>query len=386
MIIILWWAILLSTYIFYPLLMRFLAKGKSLNRYNFFEKNEDLPAISIIMAAHNEESVLENKLNSIFSSDYELSKVKVYIGLDNCSDRSREITESYQKKYPDNIFFLSSERIGKPQMLNKIFSEFKPSGEVSIFTDANVLFTKETIYELAKYFKTEEVGLVDTRYALSEDLITHQHEISYLGFEQQLKYNEGVVWGAMQGPFGGCFAIRTHLFYPIPQNFLVDDFFLGMAVMIKGFYSILNPQALAVEEVHTDWQDEYNRKRRIAAGNFQNLFYFSSVFRKPFTSLSFSWFFHKILRWLAPLLFIDAVLLSFVEIYCFKGSALPLIVTLILIIGAPLSHYLLQRLNLHLRTIERLSYFIYINLALVQGFFDYLKGVKSNVWKPTQRK
>src|SRR5690554_1878170 len=386
MIIILWWGLMITTYLVYPLVIRMLAKNKNLSQFQSFDQSEDLPTVGILIAAHNEEEVLEQKLDSILSSQYDLTKVHIYLGLDDCSDRSLEIVESFKFKYPDSISFIESKRVGKPQMLNLLMESFQPQTDLCVFTDANVFFKSETLYELLKYFKTAEIGLVDSKYSLAEELISQQHENTYLSYEQKLKYEEGLAWGTMQGPFGGCFAIRTKLFQTIPENYLVDDFFIGMTVMKSGFLSILNPKALVIEEVHTTWEEEFSRKKRIATGNFQNLKHFSSIFKKPFTSLSVSWFFHKVLRWVLPLLFIGAVMLSFVEIFYLDGCFLPLLITLSLLIGVVTTYYILQRLNLRLRTIERLSYFIYINLALVQGFLLYQKGVKSNVWKPTQRK
>ncbi|HZH68094.1 MAG TPA: glycosyltransferase [Chitinophagales bacterium] len=386
MIIILWWGLMIATYLVYPLVIRMLAKNKNLSQFQSFDQSEDLPTVGILIAAHNEEEVLEQKLDSILSSQYDLTKVHIYLGLDDCSDRSLEIVESFKFKYPDSISFIESKRVGKPQMLNLLMESFQPQTDLCVFTDANVFFKSETLYELLKYFKTAEIGLVDSKYSLAEELISQQHENTYLSYEQKLKYEEGLAWGTMQGPFGGCFAIRTKLFQTIPENYLVDDFFIGMTVMKSGFLSILNPKALVIEEVHTTWEEEFSRKKRIATGNFQNLKHFSSIFKKPFTSLSVSWFFHKVLRWVLPLLFIGAVMLSFVEIFYLDGCFLPLLITLSLLIGVVTTYYILQRLNLRLRTIERLSYFIYINLALVQGFLLYQKGVKSNVWKPTQRK
>lgn len=386
MAVLIWLLLLLSSYVFYPFLMKILAERRNITRYSYYDKKDELPVISVMMAVHNEEKVLHYKLSSIFDGSYDLKKLHLYIGLDNCSDASIDIVQAFKQKYPGQLSYVLTERLGKPQVLNLLMRKYTPSSDLTVFTDANVMFTEDTLYELAKYFKTSQMGLVDSKFLLSRDIISHELENEYLNFEQKLKYNEGIVWGTMQGPFGGCFAIRTELFHPVPDNFLVDDFFIGMEVMRQGYYAILNPHAIVIEEVHTSWKEEYRRKQRISAGNFQNLNYFSSILLKPFTALSFSWFFHKVLRWILPVLLLPVFLIGFIEYWCFGYGFWLSIITLILIIGVVMTLYLLQRLNLHSRTIERLSYFIYINLALVQGFIIYIKGIQSNVWKPTQRK
>ncbi|MCO5249391.1 MAG: glycosyltransferase [Chitinophagales bacterium] len=386
MLLLIWWILLFSSYFIYPYWMKILARKKQLSHnYLSYEENDDLPSVAIMMPLHNEEKVLRKKLESIFRSNYDLTKIKVYLGLDNCSDNSLQIVQDFQNKYPDNILYIENERIGKPQMLNLLMQEFSHQEEISIFTDANVFLLKDTLYELVKYFKSEEIGLVDSRFVLSEDIVINEMESDYIGFEQALKYNEGVAWGTMQGPFGGCFAIRTQLYHPIPENFLVDDFFISMAVMLQARDAVTNPKARVIEEVYTNWNDEYQRKKRISVGNYQNLFYFIKKINKPFTKLTVSWFFHKVLRWTLPILFIPVLILSGLEIFVLKEPYCLFAITLSLILGVVVLLYFLQRLNLQNKTIERLSYFIYMNLALVQGFIVYLKGVKSNVWKPTRR-
>lgn len=386
MLVWIWWILLIISYGIYPLIMKLLARNQRLTKYSFSEKNDALPRVNIVMAIHNEEKVLRQKLDSILNSQYPREKYYIILGLDNCTDTSLEIVQSYHQKYPETIHFQSSERLGKPEMLNLLLRENIIDSDISIFTDANVMFTENTIYELVKYFKDARIGLVDSKFLLSSQIISHDEEKDYLNFEQQLKYYEGLTLGTMQGPFGACYAIRSHLFQPIPDKFLVDDFFIGMNVMIQGFDTILNPNALVMEEVHTNWEDEFTRKKRISAGNYQNLKYFARVLSKPFTGLSISWFFHKVLRWILPVLLIPVLIFNLVSFLLFGYSLVPSLITLILILGVVSLHSLLQRLNLHSRTIERLSYFIYINLALVQGFIFYLKGIQTNVWKPTQRK
>ncbi|MCO5232959.1 MAG: glycosyltransferase [Chitinophagales bacterium] len=386
MLVILWWILLVLSYLVYPLMMKKIGKRHRISKYSYYELFDDLPMVQIVMSVHNEEKILQAKLNSILSGNYPERNLTIVIGLDNCSDNSLQIVQEFEKQYPSRIYYFESDRVGKPNMLNILMEKRFVDAQITIFTDANVIFTPSTIYELVKYFKTLYIGLVDSKFVLSSDNISNENENLYLNYEQQLKFNEGIVWGTMQGPFGGCFAIRTKLFSPIPKNFLVDDFFIGMDVMRNGYASIMNPLATVIEEVHTDLQEEIRRKQRIAAGNFQNLKYFSPIFKKPFTALSVSWLLHKVLRWILPLLLIPFIgidlILNIVWGYPFFLS----LVTLILIIGLPLTQYVLQRLNLQNRTVERLNYFIFINFALCKGFYIYLKGIKSNVWKPTQRK
>jgi cellulose synthase/poly-beta-1,6-N-acetylglucosamine synthase-like glycosyltransferase len=69
------------TYALYPMLLGFLARGKSLPAERF-ERDEEFPEVAVLMAVYNEEAVLEATLASILASDYPAGKMKVYIGSD----------------------------------------------------------------------------------------------------------------------------------------------------------------------------------------------------------------------------------------------------------------------------------------------------------------
>ena len=46
---------------------------------------------------------------------------------------------------------------------------------------------------------------------------------------------------------------------------------------------------------------------------------------------------------------------------------------------------LLKRMGIHVLLLRNLRYFLLMNTALFQGFFKFLKGIRSNVWEPTKR-
>ena len=166
-------------------------------------------------------------------------------------------------------------------------------------TDANVLFDKQTIFELVKHFKNSTIGLVDSKMqniGIKKDGISFQ-EKTYISSEVSVKQRESLLWGAMMGPFGGCFAFRKNLWGEIPSHFLVDDFYLNMLILEKGFKSINEPKALVFEDVSNNLKDEFNRKIRISTGNFQNLFHFKHLLF-DFSWVAFVFFSHKVLRWL----------------------------------------------------------------------------------------
>jgi cellulose synthase/poly-beta-1,6-N-acetylglucosamine synthase-like glycosyltransferase len=121
-------------------------------------------------------------------------------------------------------------------MLNDLVSE--ASGEILIVTDANVMFTRDTVRRLAAALADPATGLCDSTVrpappGNSSNTGIVMQENLYSRFETALKRAEGDLWGSMPGPYGGCYAVRRELFPNLPENTLVDDLFVGLTVLNK---------------------------------------------------------------------------------------------------------------------------------------------------------
>ncbi len=272
--LILFLIILMYAYILYPTRLKKQASGKTL-QFAAYSMQDNLPAVNIVIPICNEEKVIEAKLNSIFQNDYPSDKIQIFLGLDNCTDSTKSIIES--KFTTENIRVIEfTERQGKPAILNQIINDKIPlDNSILILTDANVIFTKDTIFELVKYFKDEQIGLVDS--TIKAQVSTNKNEMDYWDYEMDIKQHESLVYGIIPGPSGGCYAIRRNLFTTIPANFLVDDFYIGFNIVTQNCKAVLNINAVCYEDVITSWKQEFFRKIRIATGNFQNLWRFQKI-------------------------------------------------------------------------------------------------------------
>ena len=217
---------------------------------------------------------------------------------------------------------------------------------------------------------------------LKRDGISIQ-ERTYINSEVALKHAEGKLWGAMMGPFGGCFAIRKSVFEPVPKNFLVDDFYLNMQVLKKGLKCINEPKAIVFEDVSNDIKEEFRRKIRISAGNFQNLITFIPMLFQ-FNGISFSFFSHKVLRWKIP--FILIILLATLTYLSLSNKEYFVILIIVsFIISMVFFDLLFKIVNVNIMGLRFLTHFFAMNIALFLGFFRFLIGIKSSVWEPTKR-
>jgi cellulose synthase/poly-beta-1,6-N-acetylglucosamine synthase-like glycosyltransferase len=382
--IIFWTVFLLiaHSYIFYPLFTQLYGR-KLKNNSLLYTKEEELPMISILMAAHNEEAVIQEKIESILNSDYPASKIEILIGSDCSTDKTNSIIEQYAKDDNRFLFFAFDNRTGKIGIVNFLYK--KASGNLLLLTDANVILQKNTLFELVKHFKNPEISLVDSfmkHRNLKADGISNQ-ESNYISNEVNTKHAEGKIWGSLMGPFGGCFAIRKEDFKPVPNNFLVDDFYTCMQVLQAKKQCISDENAIVLEDVSNNLKAEFNRKIRISAGNFQNLSKFWPLLLR-FNGTAFAFLSHKVLRWLTPF-FILYILLVFPFLLEIKANYWYFGLFLLIMFGALGFDFVLKKVNIHLSILRFITHFTTMNIALFLGFFRYLKGIQTSVWEPTER-
>ena len=371
------------SYVLFPVILTVAGRMKKAGQQER-ETGSTAPMVSVVMAAFNEEAVIEEKIRSVYNTLYDNALLEVLAGSDNSTDRTAEILGRLSVEFPTLRFFNFTQRQGKPNIINQLVREAR--GSILVLTDANVIFDEETLPNLITPFSNPRTGLADTQMinlGMKREGISFQ-EKAYISREVKIKHLESRLWGVMMGPFGGCFAIRKELYEPVPPNFLVDDFFLNMMVLEKGYLAMNNPEARVYEDVSNDLSIEFRRKIRIATGNFQNLKRFAGLFSPARPALAFCFLSHKVMRWLGPV-FLLAAFASLVYLATDSPFYLVLLAGYVFLLMVPLLDNLLKKLNLHLSVLRFITHFLSMNLALSIGMVRYLKGVKTNVWQPTKR-
>lgn len=383
--IILWVSVvaIIQTYVIYPLIASLLSRLRKEND-RVLTATDDLPFASIIMAVHNEEKVIAEKIQSLYDTGYPGDRFELLVGSDGSSDRTNDMLEEFSKGHESFHFIAFGERRGKPAVINELRERAR--GEILIMTDAQVIFTPDTIFELVKHYRNDQIGLVganilNTR--IDKSGISYQ-EWSFMSREIRLKYHEGKAWGTMIGAYGACYSIRNEYYTKVPEGYSVDDFYITMKVLERKKKCILEMKALGYENVPNRLSEEFRRKIRIAAGNFQNLKTFYKLLWPPYTGVAFSFFSHKVLRWLGP--FFLLFLLSSNSILAFNH---PFYRILLIIQGgliiSPFIDFLLRKIGLHIVILRFITHFYSMNLALLAGFLKFIKGTETNVWQPTRR-
>jgi glycosyltransferase involved in cell wall biosynthesis len=299
---ILFWAfagIIIYVYVGYPLaLASGLLAPRVWRRAGEDPGGFELPSISVIVAAHNEEAAIEAKIKNLLAADYPRELVEILIGSDGSSDGTEEIVRRYAAEGVGLISFPMQQ--GKSAMQNGLVAA--SSGDVLVFTDADCEIDAQALRALVARFGDASVGLVTAcpSYAnVAENAVTENEGI-YLRYESWLRGQESDR-GILAMASGSLFAIRRSLWQPLDRN-LGDDFELPLHVAAAGLQNVAEPSAVVTTRLsQNDHGSMFALKVRIVSKDFRALRKYSSLLN-PFRYFGFAlalWS-HKLLRWLVP--------------------------------------------------------------------------------------
>ncbi len=380
------------SYVLFPLLLRALVALRLPEIKDAEPSERELPMVQIFMAVYNEEQVLAQKLESVFASHYPPEKIQILVGSDASSDQTDHILEQFQPAHPNLRWQRFSSRTGKPGIINQLVAAHGRQGAIYILTDANVFFHPDMLRHLAGSFRDPAVALAG---ANVQNLVERNREIAgqekfYIQRENRIKQAEGALWGTMMGAFGGCYALRASSYRPVPSRFIADDFFLCMETIRQGGKAILQARALCFEDLPDSVAVEFRRKRRIGAGNYQNLWNYKKLLFLFFQPAGFCFWSHKVIRWLGPFLMLLSWAAAALLAHPLNPSGPWNIYTCYLLFQVILfllvaTDELLRRLGLQTGPLRLLTYFYKMNLALFAGFILWVRGIRSNQWTPTER-
>lgn len=363
---------ILHTYVFFPLLMKML--GRMPQEFNY-----EVPPlkVAILMSVYNEEEVIKNKMDSLLNTTYPKELLEIWVGSDCSSDSTDDILIDYSCKYPNVHFIRFNERTGKPQIINQL--QKKVQAEVLVLTDADSIFNENTIPELVRPFSDSRIGGVQALIICTakKEKNVREQEIAYNNREFMIRRGESRL-GSVISAEGACFAILNKLYTPVPPNFLVDDFFIFLQVLLKGYSTVLNEKATCLREISADSKTEFKRKIRIGSGNYQNFFYFKS-FWLPFNINSWVYWSHKVLRWFTPF-FLALLLLSNIFIYDIHPIFMGTLAFQLFLYFIAFVDFWLEKNQIYCKWTRFIKHFLFMNLALLLGFIKFVKGIPKSTW------
>ncbi|MGI9420322.1 MAG: glycosyltransferase [Geminicoccaceae bacterium] len=214
---------------------------------------------AICLCAYNEEAVIQQKIENMLALRQAAGQLDILIYVDAASDYTAEIAATYE---PEITLIASEERHGKPWGMNRLVS--LTNADIVLFTDANVMVDETAIAHLRRYFADPEIGCVTSHlsYTNPGDTATSKVGSFYWRLDEWTKGLETETGSAM-GADGSLFAIRRKLHRPTPDH-LIDDLFVSMSILCKGYRLIRGADVNAYESHTTIARDEFKRKVRIA--------------------------------------------------------------------------------------------------------------------------
>ncbi|MBP2680366.1 MAG: hypothetical protein H6Q78_229 [Candidatus Krumholzibacteriota bacterium] len=333
------------------------------------------PNVSVVVAVHNEERIIGERIANCLSVDYPRDRMEILIVSDGSTDRTNEIVAQHSG---DGIRLIAlDERNGKAFALNRAIPQ--AGGDVLLLTDSNTMYERDAVRKLVRHFRRAEIGGVCGELRVKPFDDSTVEESLYWKFENFLKLMESRL-NMTLGANGGIYAIRKEAFLPVPDGTIVDDFVIFLNVRKRGFRTLFDPEAVAYETSAPSLVDEYQRKVRIGAGDLQAIQLTGSFLDPRSGAVSFSFWSHKVLRWSVPF-FLIGLLVSNIAMASeglFFASFL----------GAQVLLYALFALGFVFKDsafFKLPHYFISMNMALLHGFVRYLRGAQSGTWKRTER-
>jgi cellulose synthase/poly-beta-1,6-N-acetylglucosamine synthase-like glycosyltransferase len=222
-----------------------------------------LPSVTIVVAAYNEEAVIQAKIDDVRAQDYPADLVRILVVADGSTDRTVELARA---KGVDVIF--EPARRGKCAAVNRAMEA--SDTEIVCLTDANCRLEPHALRAVVAPFSDPTVAVVSGAKTVLGSGSAGQGEGLYWKFESRLKKAESV-FGAIPGAVGELCALRRVLVRPIPSGVINDDFHLTCDALERGFKAKYVPEARAIEEMSATARDEFDRRVRVAAGTWQGV-------------------------------------------------------------------------------------------------------------------
>lgn len=351
-----------------------------------FHEELELPEISLLIPAYNEESVVHSKMGNTLNLKYPGDKLKIIWITDGSTDLTNEILAG---NYPQAELFFEPKRGGKTAAINRAMKHINTP--IVVFTDANTMLNSDALVEIARAFENSNVGCVagEKRVKSKEsDGAASSGEGIYWKYESYLKMLDSRL-NTTVGAAGELFAIRTSLYEEMENDTLLDDFILSMKIVLKGYKIEYCKNAYAIESGSANIYEERKRKVRISAGGVQSIIRLKQLFNfVKYPLLSFQYISHRVLRWsLSPIcLFlllpinIALVIMTWDTFYCVLLS-FQIIIYASALVGKNYSDRQIKHKIFYVP-----YYFLFMNYNVILGFSYYLRKSKGDgTWEKAKR-
>ncbi|MFQ6573795.1 glycosyltransferase family 2 protein [Pseudomonas sp. UM16] len=338
-----------------------------------------LPAlqVSVVVAAHNEERHIEDKLRNLLAQDAHLCTMQIIIASDGSSDRTVELARRFDDP---RILVLDLPRQGKNSVLNAAVEHC--TGDIVVFTDADVHWLDGTLQALLAPFADPDVGgtvgnmiipVAGKGLSVGESLYRH-----YEAWLRRVETRTGCTVSAD----GALQALRRELYQPIPAR-VNDDFYINTCAPVAGKRVVYVDQAKVLDHGVDEAERQFSRRQRVTVGGLISLAARRELLNPLRHGLyAIALISHKVIRRLAPVLLLPLLLANLWLLNDHGFYRLSLAAQLL---GYAIAVAGLLDVHHRLPKPFRLAAFVLVTLAgMSVGLWQFLRGHSYNQWNPDQ--
>ena len=356
------------THVGYPLATGLLARL----RPHPVAKAQIEPSVVLIVAAHNEDTVIRRRIENLLELDYPPEKLELVVASDGSTDRSNEIVQEIAAREP-RVHLLDCERGGKTLAQNRAVRETE--SELLAFTDANTEWQPDALRRLVENFADEDVAYVSGKLQLTASDGTNREGL-YWRYELWLRSNESKL-GSITAGNGAIYAVRR-------SDYLEDaaitghDFALPFRMVQRGRRAVFEPAAVALEKESHDLEDEFGRKVRMITRALRHVYTGSMLHRVP-PIYALELFSHRLLRYETGAVHI--VLLGASAALVGQGLVFQIALGLQL---AWLLFAAFGRLRIRVPGAGIAYYYLLVTVATLVGNYRYLRSGTPTMWEKAE--
>ena len=365
-------ALVLYAYAGYPLLVAGLARIRG----NAPRVGDDCPPITVVVAAHDEERAIGARVRNLLAQDYPAANLKVLVVSDGSLDRTA--AEAAVDDPRVTVTALPG-NVGKAMAINAALAQVDTP--LVAFADARQQFAPDALRQLVAPFADPAVGSVSGELVIRPadgDPLGHGVGL-YWRMEKALRANEARL-GWLHGATGAIHAMRRDLFRPLPPGTVLDDMWMPLQARLAGHRVWMARDAIAIDRASQDSAEEFRRKLRTLAGNWQLLARLPVLAHPLRNPVFFAWFSHKFLRLLVPWALLLALMASAVAAVESPLYLLLLSLQLLAYLGA-VTALVLPRLASRVPLLPTAGSFVVLNAAALLSLPALLASNPTRLWK-----
>jgi hypothetical protein len=295
-------ALLVYAQVGYALLLAVLARvlpaGRASRRRARPVAPGEEPTVSLIVAAHNEETVIRDRVANALALDWPRDRLEVIVCCDGCTDATAELARAAGAD-----LVLELPREGKVRAQDAGVERAR--GEVLAFSDANAVWEPDALRRLLGPFGDPRVGYVCGQVRFRAPDGTNQEGL-YWRYEMAIRSLESRL-RSITGGNGAIYAVRREAYLVVPP-IMGHDLSLPFNLVKRGWRALYAPSALARENLVPSIEGEFARKVRMMSHTWPIVVRGGMLSPRgygPLYALMIGS--HRILRYLTPFLHVIAL-------------------------------------------------------------------------------